>query len=292
MRVGFIGLGRMGEPMAANLAAGGVPLVVWNRTPARVEPLVAIGAEAAASAADVFRQCDVVVLMLTDIDAIDDVLGREGGQFGVPVRDRTVVSSGTISPADSRQLAADLADHGASYVEAPVSGSRVPAENAQLVGMLAGRPDRIDLVEPVLALTCSRIFRCGEVPAALTAKLAVNVYLIALVTGLAEAVNFADENGVDRATLRAVLDSGQMASPVSRVKLGKLADDDLSPQASIRDVHYNSRLILEQARTTGTAMPLLTECDALLDTASDLGLAGADMIAVIEALRRPGERRS
>ena len=292
MTVGFIGLGRMGQPMAANLAAGGVPLLVWNRTPDKVDRLVAMGARAAGSPADVFEECDVVILMLTDIAAIDDVLGRVGGQLGVPVRDRTVVSSGTISPADSRLLATDLADQGASYVEAPVSGSRVPAENAQLVGMLAGPADRIDLVEPVLALTCSRIFRCGDVPAALTTKLAVNVYLIALVTGLAEAVNFADENGVDRATLRAVLDSGQMASPVSRVKLGKLADGDLSPQASIRDVHYNSRLILEQARTSGTAMPLLTECDELLRAAGDLGLDGADMIAVIEALRSPGRPRS
>lgn len=287
MRVGFAGLGHMGEPMATNLVRGGIALTVWNRSPAKIAPLIAIGATAAETPADLFRSCEVVLLMVTDRAAIDAVLGRVDGRFEVPVEGRTIVNTGTISPAESRSLGEDLTAAGASYVEAPVSGSRVPAQRAELVAMLAGEADSLDLVEPILALTCQATFRCGDVPAGLTTKLAVNVFLLGVVTSLAEAVSFGEDNGVDRGVLRAVLDAGQMASPISRVKLAKLVEGDLSPQAAIRDVHYNGRLILEQARASGTPVPLVSECTKLFEAAEDLGLGGEDMVAVIKAFRRP-----
>jgi 3-hydroxyisobutyrate dehydrogenase len=288
MKVGFLGLGHMGEPMATRLVDHGTELVVWNRTPAKVERLAGRGAAPAASPADVFASCDVVILMLANGDVVDEVLGRGPRGFGVTVSGRTVVNMGTVSPAYSAALGAQVHEHGGRYVEAPVSGSRVPAANGELVAMLAGEPAVLDVVERLVAPLTAATFRCGVPPRALETKLAVNVFLIAMVTGLAESVAFAERRGLDVALLRGILDAGPMASPVSRGKLAKLVDDDLAAQASVSDVLYNNRLILDAAHELRADLPLLSVCERLFSRAESLGLGGADMIAVVDALRATG----
>lgn len=284
-KVGFIGLGHMGEPMAANLLRARGELVVWNRSPAAARRLHALGAIVLPTPAEVFDTCETVILMLANIDAINETLGRTGEAFALPVRGRVLVNMGTMAPVDSAQLGAALLAQGAAYAEAPVSGSRVPAENGALVAMLAGPDEVVAQVEPLLTAMCRSVFRCGEVPRALTTKLAVNVFLIDMVTGLAEATRFAEGNGVDLDVFRAVLDSGPMSSDVSRLKIAKLLADDYAPQATIQDVGYNSRLILDQARRTGIELPLLADCERLLAAAEELGHERADMVAVLLALR-------
>ena len=183
--LGFLGLGHMGEPMATRLAMAGLAPWVWNRTPAKSVALSAHGARVAGTPAEVFDRSDVVVVMLANDRVVDEVLGRSDGRFGVDVAGRTVVHMGTVPPVWSAGLAADLEAAGAAYVEAPVSGSRVPAQNGELVAMLAGADDAVDRVEPLLECLTSATFRCGPVPRALETKLAVNVFLIALVGALA-----------------------------------------------------------------------------------------------------------
>src|SRR4051794_11326252 len=136
-RVGFVGLGHMGEPMATRLARAGVDLTVWNRSPEKSELLRGEGAAVAESAYDLFEATDVVILMLTDGPATDSVLGRTPDGFAVPVAGRVVVNMGTVPAEYSRGLAEDLRAHGARFVEAPVSGSRVPAYDGALVAMVA-----------------------------------------------------------------------------------------------------------------------------------------------------------
>jgi 3-hydroxyisobutyrate dehydrogenase len=138
MDIGFIGLGVMGQPMALNLARAGTALVVWNRSADSTEPLRAAGARIATSSTEVFKQARVVILMLADGAAIDAVLGRGTSEFAVNVAQHTIVHMGTTSPSYSLGLEAEIRAAGGSYVEAPVSGSRKPAEAGQLVAMLAG----------------------------------------------------------------------------------------------------------------------------------------------------------
>src|SRR4051812_48475938 len=128
----------MGQPMALNLARAGAELVAWNRTPARAEPLLAAGATVVDSPAEVFARTRTVLMMLADDAAIDTVLRRGTRAFATLVAGHTVVHMGTTSPGFSQGLAADVAAAGGRYVEAPVSGSRVPAAKGELVGMLAG----------------------------------------------------------------------------------------------------------------------------------------------------------
>jgi 3-hydroxyisobutyrate dehydrogenase len=283
MALGFLGLGVMGRPMAANLAAAGTDLVVWNRSPLAAAPP---GADRAATPAEVFARAEIVIVMLAHAEAIDSVLGRGTPAFAAQVGGHTIVHMGTTAPEYSAGLGAAVREAGGRYVEAPVSGSRGPAESGDLVVMLGGDPADKARVRPLLAPMCRETVDCGPVPGALLMKLAVNTFLISMVTGLAEAFHFAEGHGLDVGTLRAVLDAGPMASVVSRGKAGKLVSADFAVQAAIRDVHTNNRLIVEAAARRGIAAPLLTACQDLYAETEALGHDTADMAAVIHALRR------
>lgn len=282
--VGFVGLGVMGQPMALNLARAGTPLVVWNRTLVRCDPLRAAGAEVATNPAEVFDRADMVILMLADETAIDTVLGRGTSDFAPRVAGHTVVHMGTTSPEYSGSLQDDIRAAGGRYVEAPVSGSRVPAEQGQLVAMLAGEDDAVAAVRPLLAPMCRETFSCGPVPDALLMKFSVNLFLITMVTGLTEAFHFADRQGLDQRLLRDVLDAGPMASAVSRVKAPKLVTRDFTVQAAAADVLKNNRLIAEAARKADLASPLLDICHTLYGETVEQGHGGEDMVAVLRAL--------
>lgn len=285
MRVAFLGVGRMGEPMASRLLLHGCDLVVWNRSAPARERLRGLGAQVAASPARAVADVDVVILMLANGAVVDHVLGRAECGFGVDVSGRIVVNMGTVGPTYSRGLGEQLVAAGARFVEAPVSGSRGPAEAGELVAMLAGDPDVLGVVEDLLTPLTSAVVHCGPVPSALETKLAVNTFLINVVVGLAEAMAYAERRGVDPALLRRILDAGPMASVVSRGKLAKLLGGDLSAQAAVADVRYNSQLILAAAAEASAATPLLATCEQLLSETESLGEASWDMIAVIDAFR-------
>jgi len=284
--IGFIGIGAMGEPMAMNLAKAGTPLLVWNRSPAKCAVLGDVGAEIAGDVVDVFDRCAVVILMLADGAALDAVLGRGGPLFRERVRGRTLVNMATVSPSYSRALEEDVRGAGGHYVEAPVSGSREPARAAQLVVMLAGEPATVAEVRPLLAPMCRDTAVCGAVPNALVMKLAVNLFLITMVTGLAEAVHFAERQGLDLDQFVEVLDAGPMASAVSRVKAAKLVAQDHAVQASITNVLENNRLIAVAAREAGISSPLLDVCHALYGETLAAGLGDTDMVAVVRAIEQ------
>jgi len=192
---------------------------------------------------------------------------------------------GTTSPIWSAGLGAAITAAGGAYVEAPVSGSRGPAEAGELVGLLAGPPDDIARVRPLLAPLCRQTVDCGPVPHGLLMKLAVNLYLLTVVAGLAEATHFARAHGLDLERFHTVLDAGPMASDVSRVKLAKLLADDFTPQAAAADVLTNAQLVAASARAAAVATPLLDACHALYAETVALGWGAADMAAVIHALR-------
>ena len=283
--VGFIGLGIMGAPMAANLVRRGFDVVVWARAQAPVDELVALGARSADGVAGVFEAAQTVVLMLRDEPAVEAVLARGTDRFASLVAGRTVVQMGTFTTGFSRALADEVAAAGGHYVEAPVSGSRGPAVAGTLVAMLAGSDEDVARVEPIIDAMCGQRFRCGAVPNALSTKLAVNTFLVTMVTGLAEAFHIGERTGVDAAVLRDVLAAGPMASVVSQGKALKLTEGDLSPQAALADVLKNARLIEEAAEAAGAAHPLTSASRGLYEDAVTAGLGDRDMIGVIEALR-------
>ncbi len=294
MKIGFIGLGVMGQPMALNLARAGTQLVVWNRTPERCDALRDEGADVAETAADVYRQARIVITMMATDAALDAVLDRGTDAFAANVEDHTIVHMGTTSAEYSRGLEADIRAAGGRYVEAPVSGSRKPAEAGQLVAMMAGDPAAVEEVRPLLKPICHETVVCGAVPSALLMKLSVNSFLIPMVTSLAEAAHLARRFGLDMKQFQAVLDAGPMASSVSRVKVDKLVNENFEVQASIVDVLKNNRLAAAAARNANLASPLIDVCLELYSETVSLGHGHEDMAAVVRAIeaRSDGKRGS
>ncbi|NPD14959.1 NAD(P)-dependent oxidoreductase [Xinfangfangia sp. D13-10-4-6] len=282
--IGFIGLGVMGQPMALNLARAGTPLIVWNRSPEAVEPLRVAGAAVAGSVAEVFACARIVILMLVNEAALDSVLERGTPGFQELVSGSVVVSMGSNPPDYSKALAAEIEAAGGRYVEAPVSGSRKPAEAGQLVAMLGGDPGTVAKVAPLLAPMCRETVICGPAGSALMLKLAVNLYLNTMLAGLAEAMHFAGRNGLDLSTFKAALDAGPMACDVTRVKIPMLAARDFSVQAATADAFNSTGLIADAARAAGLATPLLDISRALYGESVDLGNGRLDMVSVIEAI--------
>ncbi len=290
--LGFIGLGSMGSAMAARLMGAGRALMVWNRSPERCAPLAAVGATVSPGIDEVFATCDNVILMLSNAEAIDDVLERASGRLAARVRGKTVIAMGTILPEDSLALAQAIAAAGGTYIEAPVSGSRKPAETGQLVAMVAGPAGSFARVQDLLMPMCRQIVDCGEVPRALAMKLSVNVVLVSQVAAFAEAVHLARSSGINLEALQQVLLAGPMANDLMRVKLPMLLNDDMRAQASVRDVHYNCSLILQAAAGVGAATPLVALSEQLYREAGEAGFAQQDMVAVVHAIAQRGHMPS
>ncbi|MGG6895313.1 MULTISPECIES: NAD(P)-dependent oxidoreductase [Rhizobium] len=282
--IGFVGLGVMGQPMALNLAKAGTKLVVWNRSPEAADPLREAGAAVAASIEEVFERARIVILMLVNETALDTVLQRGTASFAKLVAGHIVVSMGSNPPDYSRELAADIVAARGRYVEAPVSGSRKPAETAQLVALLGGDEETVAEVRPVLARMCRETILCGPVGNALLMKLTVNLYLCTMLAGLAEAAHFAERNGLDLATFQAAIDSGPMASDLARVKIPKLIARDFSVQAATADAFNSTNLIAQAARAAGMASPILDLCRTLYGESVELGNGRLDMMSVVAAI--------
>ena len=281
--IGFIGLGTMGGPMALNLQKAGVPLVVWNRNPVKAEALVQAGALLAAEPTEVFARCQVVLAMLVDGEALDQVLGRNSPAFHERVEDHLIVSLATHSAAYSKGLEAAIRAAGGRYAEAPVSGSRKPAEAAQLVAMMAGDAEDVDRLRPILAAMCRQLVPCGAVPGGTLMKTSTALFNIAMITALSEAMNFAAQQGLDLDRFNEVLLGSPMASDVARVKAPKIAHRDFAAQASVRNVLEVNRLLVEAAQASGIPTPLADACRRIHERALAMGFGDEDMIAVLKA---------
>lgn len=285
MKVGFAGLGLMGRPMSLNLVKAGLELVVYNRSAPSRDALRAAGAEVAETPAALFEASDVVMLMLAGDAATDEVLGRGSALFGRRIRGKLIINLGTHAPQYSRALEADIRTHGGEFVEAPVSGSSGPAQAGRLVGMMAGDRDALLRARPLLAPLCRAVVVTGAVPSAMAMKLAVNLYLIASVAALAEAVGLAERLGVDLELFEQVINDGPLRSDVAATKLAKMVTGDFYPEAALHDVHKNAGLIAAASAAEGATTPLLDVSVQLFASALSRGETELDMAAVVDCFR-------
>lgn len=282
--IGVIGLGVMGEPIARNLLAAGFELAVFNRSYAKAERF-RDDAVVTGSARDVFQVSDAVILIVPGEHEIDDVLERSGGVVRAPVKDRIVINMATVAPDYSERLAADVAAAGGRYVEAPVSGSRRPAEARQLVILAAAADDAVvDEVQPLFSAIGKITLRCGTPPSAMRMKLANNLLLITLMAGFTEAVHFARGIGVDLERFADMVLAGPMANDLFRGKARKLLDRDFAPEAAIKHVHKDIRLICAEAGRVGIHAPIASTQASLFAAAVEIGLAEDDAVGVLNVL--------
>ncbi len=284
MRVGFLGLGVMGTPMALNLARK-FQLIVWNRSASKYPPLIEAGARIAETPAKVVEQSDVVITMLFDGPAMEAVLDDD---FRRALRGKTLINTNSVSVEFSRYLADQVQRSGGDFIEMPVSGSKVPAEQGQLVGMIAGDPAVAERIRPIVEPMTRAAVYCGPIGKGLMTKFAANTYSITMTVGLAEAMHLARAQGLDTRAFGQVLDEGPMASPFSKIKIAKMLNEDWSAQAAIKDCYNSARLIKEAGNTANTQLPLIQVCESLYGEAMQLGLAEEDMIAVTKFIGGSG----
>lgn len=229
-KVGFIGLGTMGLPMARNLADDGIALSVWNRKPKSPDAFPSgCDVEFAPSSRAVLRQSQTSILMLLNQDAVDAVLERDTAAFIENVQGKTIIGMGSVDPSYSVALAGDIAEAGGAYLEAPVSGSRVPAERGQLVCLLGGDPAVADAAAPLLRAMCKDQIYCGAAGDALRMKLAINLFLCSSLVALAEATNFfASKAGLPLEKFKQAVAVGPLSSDFVTIKLPKLIEKDFA----------------------------------------------------------------
>lgn len=257
MKVGFIGLGRMGAGMAANLLRAGHEVTVYNRTPAKGKALVEQGARAAARVADACRG-EAVITMLADDDAVAAVTFGEQGVIGASGKGAIHVSMSTISVALSERLAAAHAKAGQRFVAAPVFGRPEAAARAQLVIVAAGAADAVDACAPLFQALGPRTFRLGEKPqAANLIKLSGNFLIAVVIEALGEAVALVAKAGVDKRQYVDLLTSTLFNAPVYKTYGELIAGGKFEPAGFAAPLgHKDIRLALAAAEDLRVPLPL------------------------------------
>lgn len=273
----------MGVPMARNLSRK-FPVTVWNRTAAKYQMLKGAGVSIGETPAKVVQQSDITFMMLFNGSAIESILDED---FKRAINGKTLVNTSSVSVEFSKSLAEQIAQAGGDFIEMPVSGSKVPAEQGQLVGMMAGDPKVAERIRPfVEPITCAAVY-CGPIGSGLKTKYAVNLFLVTLTVGLAESMNLARAQGLDLAAFAQVLESCPMASAYSKIKVQKMLNQDWSAQATIKDCYNSTQLIQSAAASANIQSPFLHLCDALYGEAKERGLGEEDMIAVAKLISKP-----
>jgi 2-hydroxy-3-oxopropionate reductase len=254
-KLGFVGLGVMGRPMAQNLMRVGYAMHVYARRAASAAPLIEQGALACASPAELATCSDVVFVMVTaGVDVERVVLGAggivEGARPGL-----VVVDHSTIPPATARLIAAKLAEHGVDFLDAPVSGGERGAIDATLSIMVGGSEAAFRRVEPLLRCIGKTVLRIGEAGAGQVAKAANQLAIVLTLQGLAEALTLARSSGVDPAKVLSGLREGAAASRILEVMGPKMLSRDFRPGVEARLHHKDIRIVLECAAHAGVAVP-------------------------------------
>jgi len=276
MRLGFIGLGTMGAPMALNLCRK-FPVTVWNRSPSKYLALTKAGAAVGENPSKLIEKSDIIFTMLFDESAIRSILNDDVRRA---LRGKTLVNTSSVSVSFSHSLAALVYQAGGDFIEMPVSGSRDPAEKGQLIGMVAGDPAVAERIKPFVEPMTSAAIYCGPIGRALKTKYAVNLFLITMTAGIAESANLARAQGLNLEAFRQVLNSGPLASAYSKLKLAKILEDDWSAQAAIKDCYNSTQLIRAAADEANVSVPLIQLCGSLYKRAYESGLGEEDMIAI------------
>jgi len=284
-QVALLGLGTMGIGMAKNLLKAGFPLSVYNRTPAKAQPLAAEGARIAKTPADAARDADVILSMVSDDDASRSTWTGEHGALSGAKANAVLVESSTVTPEWIAELAALAAKHNLDLLDAPVTGSRVQADAGQLIFLTGGNPAALERARPVLAAMSKDIVLLGPTGSGARMKLINNFLCGVQVTSLAEGLAWIERSGLDREQALKVLKNGAPGSPL----LGAISDRMVAATYEVnfllslmnKDLHYAQR----DAATLGIDLRTAKTAEALFSEAARLGFGDKDMSAVIEPLR-------
>jgi 3-hydroxyisobutyrate dehydrogenase len=280
MTVAVLGTGTMGAPMAVNLAGAGLDVRAWNRTPDKAQGLD--GVTACESIADAVEGADLVVTILSDGDAAEEV-AREA----VPALDDGAVwlQMSTVGIAANERLAGIASEHDVPFVDAPVVGTKQPAEQGKLTVLASGPKDARERAKPVFEAVSARVVELGDAGEGSALKVVVNSWLVALVAGLAETIALAEAVGVDPKVFLETIEGGPTGPQYAQLKGGAMIAGEYPVAFALSLTRKDVGLVLEAAERTGFDARLARTIAELFDRAIEAGHGDEDMAAVIEAYR-------
>ena len=280
--IGFIGLGLMGRPMAMNLLKAGFPLTVWNRTASHADELVAAGAKLAESPAELASNCDLVITIVSDPTALEEVLWGSNGAMNAFRRGSIYMDSSTVSPALARKIAAACMERGVRFLDAPVTGGDWGAKKGELIFMVGGEAVTLEEVEPVLRVLGKKWFHLGANGAGQTIKLAMNMILALQVDALAEALALVTAAGLQGEKLVEVMQSSMGRSPLLDIKSQNLLKGEYAPSFPLRLMLKDLGLALELSKQVGVELPATTAAHATYGKVKNEAREDLDYSAVMK----------
>ena len=288
-KVGFMGLGIMGAAMAANVQRAGFPLMVYNRSADKAEEFAELGVGVASSPESLAHATDVIILMVTGPEAISNLLFGPGGA-ATSLNDRkTLINMSSVSPAYTRELAQRLAPTGCAFIDAPVSGTKKPAEEGTLLILAGGDRANVDEVTPILETMGKKVIYCGDAGFGSMMKMTVNLLLGLMMAGFSEAVHYGLKGGL---TLDAILDvvlSGPLACGLYQVKSQMIQANDFPAQFPLKHMTKDAKYIIDTAYETGAAAPLGHVLLHLYRLGVSKGFGDHDFAAIAQVVESLGQ---
>jgi 3-hydroxyisobutyrate dehydrogenase len=283
-KVGFIGLGIMGQGMARNLLKAGFSVAVWNRTSSRMEPLVEAGAKAGQSPADVAAQSDITVICVSDTPDVEAVITAKNGVIEGARSGSLVIDCSTISPIVTQELSKTLAQQGVAMLDAPISGGSEGAAKGTLSIMVGGEANDFERALPVLEAMGQKITHVGASGAGQTVKLINQILVVGNTLGMCEALLFGQAGGVDLQKALEAVSAGAAGSWMLSNRGPQILDRDWRPGFTIDLQLKDIRLVLDAADKLGVPVPGTSLIFQLYRTLQAQELGGEGNHALIKAL--------
>src|SRR6202167_2134357 len=282
MKVAFLGLGIMGHAMATNLAKAGHEVTVWNRTPGKYVEGAGIAPNPAAAA----QGAEVVWLCVSDTAAVEQILFGQDGIDQSLADGMIIADSSTISPSATVRFADRVRAKGISYVDAPMTGSKIGAANGTLIFMVGGDSAVIDRLNPLFAAMGKKIFRMGETGKGQATKLAMNLQIALIYEGFAEALTLATKLGVDPKQLVLLIESTMVRSGVVEYNAPFVLQRDFTPNFPLPLMHKDILLALEAAKEARVKLPALESVEEIYELATEEGHRDLDYAATLTLLEK------
>jgi 3-hydroxyisobutyrate dehydrogenase len=280
-RIALLGVGTMGAGMAANWLKKGFPLTIWNRTPARAEPLAAQGATIAATPREAAEGADIIVAMVADDDASRAVWLGASGALENAKSGAILIESSTVTPDWVRELAGKAQARGCRFLDAPVGGSRAAAAAGQLVFFVGGDGETLEATRPALEAVGQRVNHVGATGAGATWKLINNMLVATQAAGLAEALAFARKSGFAPDQISALIGASAAASPIVQTKLPRMIDGQFDEtDFALYLMHKDTRYAVALAEKLGAPHDVIAAAEAAFARAEAKGLGAKDFAAV------------
>ncbi len=289
MKIGLMGTGLMGLPMAQRLLAADLTVTVYNRTAAKLQPLQAAGAQIAESAVALLEASDCVILMLTDAAAIRELLLTEATR--PQLRDRTIIQMGTIAPAESQAIAQAVTELGGEYLEAPVLGSIPEAKAGTLLVLVGATPEQFQQWSKLLKHFGPEPRLLGPVGAAAATKLALNQLIASLTTAFALSLGLVQRFGVETEAFMAILRQSALYAPTFDKKLTRMLQRNYAhPNFPAKHLLKDTNLFIAAAQELGLHTESLLGVRQILELTHQMGWAEADYSALYAAVNPTGDR--